>query len=161
MRASTVPLSYYISSTFYHSPHRGEHAGKGVKAPQRGLNLLSCLHVFLAWGTRGGRDQERSRWGCRPWGPFAERGHSMATSQALSVVTRLGWKMANNPHQACSRRLTQSLGRVRLAAEGPSLSPQKKNRPLGAACAGPGATVEIRAMIDLQNAINCLGQEAD
>lgn len=58
---------------------------------------------------------------------------------------------------------TQSLGKVRLTAEGPSLCPWSGNRPREVACAGPGAlaAVEIRATIDLQNAINCLGQEAD
>lgn len=97
-------------------------------------------------------------------GAHLQRGHRawLAASQASFAVTRLGQKMANNPHQACSRRLTQSLGRVRLAAEGPSLSPQKRNRPLGALhVPGQGLEVEIRAMINLQNAINCLGQEAD
>lgn len=90
-------------------------------------------------------------------GAHLQRGYSKASvespnwiGKSPTIPTKLGGS-------------TQSLGKVRLTAEGPSLCPWRGNRPRGVACAGPGAlaAVEIRATIDLQNAINCLGQEAD
>lgn len=150
VRASTLPLSYYNPQHILPLSTQGwGNAGKGVKAPQRGVNLPSCLRVFLAWGARR-TEISRADGECCPWGPSAEK---TAWPPHRPRVESPGWvgKYSTIPTKP------RAWEKVRLATEGPC----SRNRPLEAACAGPGATAEIRATIDLQNAINCLGQEAD
>lgn len=140
---------------------------RGGETPERGSRphgedlTFPAVSVYSWPGEQGGqRSVEQMR--DAALGAHLQRGRSTAASQASCGVSRLGRKMVHNPYQACSRRLNSEPGRkLDLLQRVPASAPWSRNMPLEAACARPGATAEIRVTIDLQNAINCLGQEAD